>query len=152
MSKLEDAKKILKELGLPTAQQNDTSAYTLLALCGIKPRDTKWIKATKKSQKVSKGIMAFVDELFTEKNMLPIPVKLFADKYYINLFKQELLDYNPDNPKLPVNSPNAHYALTQGALDAIKTFGTKDWKKQLIKFILEEGDYRKNIKRNGNRF
>ena len=42
MSKLDEAKMILKELGLPTAQQNDTSAYTLLALCGIKPRD-KWI-------------------------------------------------------------------------------------------------------------
>ena len=39
MSKLDDAKKILKELGLPTAQQNDTSAYTLLALCSIKPND-----------------------------------------------------------------------------------------------------------------
>lgn len=41
MSKLDEAKKILKELGLPTVQQNDTSAYTLLALCGVKPRD-KW--------------------------------------------------------------------------------------------------------------
>ena len=38
MSKIDEAKQILKELGLPTAQQNEISAYTLLALCGIKPR------------------------------------------------------------------------------------------------------------------
>jgi hypothetical protein len=59
MSKLEDAKKILKELGLPTAQQNEISAYTLLAFCGIRPRDS-WSKATRKSLKFTKGIMAFV--------------------------------------------------------------------------------------------
>ena len=63
MSKLDEAKKILKQLGLPTAQQNDTSAYTLLALCGVKPKD-KWIKATKTSQKISKGIMAFVYDAY----------------------------------------------------------------------------------------
>ncbi len=40
MTKLNEAKTILKELGLPSAQQNDISAYTLLALCGIRPRDS----------------------------------------------------------------------------------------------------------------
>ena len=40
MSKIDDAQKILKELGLPTAQQNEISAYTLLALCGIKNHET----------------------------------------------------------------------------------------------------------------
>lgn len=38
MSKIDEAKEILKELGLPAAQQNEISAYTLLALCDIKPR------------------------------------------------------------------------------------------------------------------
>jgi hypothetical protein len=32
MSKIDDAKKILKEFGLPEAQQNEISAYTLMAL------------------------------------------------------------------------------------------------------------------------
>ena len=35
MAKLEDAKDILKALGLPPKQQNDVAAYTLLALGGI---------------------------------------------------------------------------------------------------------------------
>lgn len=145
MSKLDEAKKILKELGLPTAQQNDTSAYTLLALCGIKPRD-KWIKATRTSQKVSKGIMAFVHDIYG-KEYAPNSRETFRRQVLHQFVQARIADYNPDNPKLPVNSPNAHYALTQGALDAIKTFGTKDWKKAVDKFILEEGDLSKKYKK-----
>ncbi len=63
MSKINEAKKILKELGLPLAQQNEISAYTLLALCNIKPRG-KWNQATKESLKVSKGIMAFCKDVY----------------------------------------------------------------------------------------
>lgn len=36
MSKIAEAQEILKALGLPSAQQNDMSALTLLALCSIK--------------------------------------------------------------------------------------------------------------------
>ena len=51
MSKIDEAKEILKELGLPAAQQNEISAYTLLALCDIKPSGN-WSKATKASVKL----------------------------------------------------------------------------------------------------
>ena len=145
MSKLDEAKKILKEHGLPTPQQNDTSAYTLLALCGIKPRD-KWIKATKTSQKVSKGIMAFVFDVYG-KEYAPNSRETFRRQVLHQFVQARIADYNPDNPKLPVNSPNAHYALTQVALDAIISFGTKDWKKAVEKFILEEGDLSKKYKK-----
>lgn len=50
-----------------------------------------------------------------------------------------IADYNPDNPKLPVNSPNAHYAITEEALQAIKTFGTKAWKEGAERFKSEVG-------------
>ena len=35
MSKLEEARDILEQLGLPSAQQNEISCLTLLALCGL---------------------------------------------------------------------------------------------------------------------
>ena len=38
MSKISDAQDILSVLGLPPAQQNEISALTLLALCGLKGR------------------------------------------------------------------------------------------------------------------
>jgi type II restriction enzyme len=145
MSKLEDAKKILKELGFPTAQQNEISAYTLLALCGIRPRD-RWSKATGKSHKITKGIMAFVLDIH-KKEYAPNTRETFHRQVLHQFVQARIADYNPDNPKLPVNSPNAHYALTQGALDAIKTLGTKDWKKAVDKFISEEGDLSKKYKK-----
>lgn len=145
MSKIDEAKQILKELGLPTAQQNEISAYTLVALCGIRPRDS-WSKATKKSLKVTKGIMAFVLDSH-KKEYAPNTRETFRRQVLHQFVQARIADYNPDNPKLPVNSPNAHYALTQGALDAIITFGTKSWKKAVEKFISEEGDLSKKYKK-----
>jgi type II restriction enzyme len=45
--------------------------------------------------------------------------------------------YNPDNPNLPVNSPNAHYALTAEALAAIRAYGTPAFKKLVLKFVTD---------------
>jgi len=39
MDKIEEAKIILKDLGMPGAQQNDISALTLLSLCGLQQRE-----------------------------------------------------------------------------------------------------------------
>ena len=45
MSKLEEAKVILRDIGMPSKQQNDLCAYTLLALLNIK-NEGKWNDAT----------------------------------------------------------------------------------------------------------
>ena len=145
MSKIKDAKKILKELGLPVAQQNEISAYTLLALCGIKPR-IKWSQATNLSLKVTKGIMQFVADVY-KKEYAPNTRETFRRQVLHQFVQARIVDYNPDNPTLPVNSPNAHYGLTIGALDTIKTFGTKEWKKAVEKFKQEEGDLSKKYKK-----
>ena len=39
MDRVQQARLILKDLGLPTSQQNEISALTLLALCGVGPKD-----------------------------------------------------------------------------------------------------------------
>jgi hypothetical protein len=54
-----------------------------------------------------------------------------------------IADYNPDNPELPVNSPNAHYALSAQVLDVIKTFGTKKWQSAVASFKADVGELRK---------
>ena len=41
MDKLDDAKKILFMLGMPSKQQSDLCAYTLVALAGLKT-NMKW--------------------------------------------------------------------------------------------------------------
>ena len=95
----ESWEKFNKELGLPTAQQNEISAYTLLALCGIKPRDN-WSKATRKSLKVTKGIMAFVLDVH-KKEYAPNTRETFRRQVLHQFVQARIADYNPDNPKLP---------------------------------------------------
>jgi hypothetical protein len=145
MNKVEQAKEILKALGLPTAQQNEISAYTLLALCGIRKND-KWNKATRTSLKVTKGVMQFVNDNYG-KVYTPNTRETFRRQVLHQFVQARIADYNPDNPKLPPNSPNAHYALTEHGLAAIKTFGTSDWKSAIEKFTSEFGNLSKKYKK-----
>jgi hypothetical protein len=44
-------------------------------------------------------------------------------------------DYNPFAPNLPTNSPRAHYAVSEAALDAIGSFGSPRWETAVAKFL-----------------
>jgi type II restriction enzyme len=48
-------------------------------------------------------------------------------------------DYNPFDPSLPTNSPNAHYAITDAALDVVRCYGTERWDSAVEKFRREQG-------------
>jgi hypothetical protein len=138
MADIEDARIILKELGLPQAQSNDMSALTLIALCGLGP-DDPWSKATRIRCTVTKGIMDFVREKFG-KDYAPNTRETFRRQVLHQFVQGHIADYNPFEPNLPTNSPRAHYAITQAALDAVKTYGTKTaWKKATRTFLAEQG-------------
>ena len=137
MSKIEDAQKILKAFGLPPAQYNEMAALTLLALCNLKEQDN-WKKATKQSMGVSKDIMNFVNENY-DKSYAPNTRETFRRQVLHQFVQARIVDYNPDDTKLPVNSPKAHYALTAEALEVIKSYKTKNWKKSLTQFLEEVG-------------
>lgn len=127
MSKISDAQDILSVLGLPPAQQNEISALTLLALCGLKEEDN-WADATRKSLKISKDIMAFVNENYKKEQPYAPNTRETFRRQVLHLFLQaRIVDYNPDNPALPVNSPNAHYKLTEEAYETIKSYNTQEW-------------------------
>lgn len=137
MSKIEDAQKILKAFGLPPAQYNEMAALTLLALCNLKEQDN-WKKATKQSMGVSKDIMNFVNVNY-DKSYAPNTRETFRRQVLHQFVQARIVDYNPDDTKLPVNSPKAHYALTAEALEVIKSYKTKNWKKSLTQFLEEVG-------------
>lgn len=137
MSKVKEAQDILKSFGLPAAQQNEISAYTLLALCGIK-ENGKWSNAVRKSMRVTKGIMLFIRANY-KKDYAPNTRETFRRQVIHQLVQARIVDLNPDNPKLPVNSPNYHYAISREALEVIKAYNTADWEKQLDNFISKVG-------------
>jgi hypothetical protein len=145
MPKIAEAQKILKDFGLPKAQQNEISALTLLALCGIKETDT-WHAAQRTSLKVTKGVMAFMAKHY-RRRYAPNTRETVRRQVLHQFIQARLADYNPDNPNLPVNSPNAHYAVSQDALEVIRTFGTNRWKTTIGAFKAEVGELKKRYTR-----
>ncbi len=139
MNKVNEAQNILKTLGLPVAQQNEIAAYTLLALCNLKENES-WSTATRQSMRISKGIMTFVNENYKkEQPYAPNTRETFRRQVLHQFVQARIVDYNPDNPSLPVNSPNAHYKLTEEAYNAIKSYGTPKWDIEAKKFTDSKG-------------
>lgn len=137
MSKIEEAQDILKSLGLPISQQNDISALTLLALCGLGKGD-EWKQARRYSLTLTKGIMAFIEKEYG-KGYAPNTRETFRRQVLHQFVQARVADYNPDAPELPTNSPRAHYALSEPALTAVKTYGTRRWKSAVRRFLNQQG-------------
>lgn len=137
MNKLAEAQEILRTLGLPPAQYNEMAALTFLAICNIKENDS-WANATRHSLGVTKGIMIFVNDNYN-KTYAPNTRETFRRQVLHQFVQARVVDYNPDEPNLPVNSPKAHYALTKEVLEVVKAYGTKNWKKEVDNFIATVG-------------
>jgi hypothetical protein len=113
------------------------SALTLLALCGIGPRDP-WSEAGRKSVTVTKGIMTFVAGRYRRK-YAPNTRETFRRQVLHQFVQAHVADYNPDDPSLPTNSPRAHYAVTAAALEAIRSYGTRKWAPACKRFRSQQG-------------
>lgn len=136
MNKIEEAQKILHDLGLPEQQQNKISALTLLALAGLKENDN-WNSATKKSLTLSKDIIEFVNNNYgqdykpnTRESFRKIALKSFID-YNIVLL-------NPDDLTLKSSSSKTHYSLSDLTFSTIKKFGTGAWTDVVTDFKLNQ--------------
>jgi type II restriction enzyme len=137
MTKVEEARDILKSLGLPPSQQNEMAALTLLALCQVRATD-RWRDARRHSVTITKGVMAFVAQEYG-KPYSPNTRETFRRQVLHQFVQAGLADYNPDAPDLPTNSPRAHYALSEAALAAIRTYGTRNWPSAVKRFLAEQG-------------
>jgi hypothetical protein len=120
MSKIDDAKKILSTLNMPTAQQSDIACYTLLALSSVTEKSS-WSKATNEWLRIY-DIMQFASTSYG---------KTYAPNTRETFRKQALHHYRNaamiEDNGLATNSPNYSYKLTDEFLDLIKTFRTEKW-------------------------
>lgn len=131
--KIAQAQAILKALGLPGSQQNQISALTLLALCGLSINDA-WSRAQRDRRSVTKGIMDFIRESYRIA-YAPNTKETVRRQVLHQFVLAGVADYNPFEPGLATNSPRAHYAISEAALDAIKTFGTSGWESAVAEFL-----------------
>lgn len=137
MGKINEAQEILKAMGLPEHQQNEMSALTLLALCNVKENDD-WVDATRESKGLTKDIMAFVNENYKKNSpYAPNTRETFRRQVLHQFVQAGIALYNPDIPDLPVNSPKAHYALSEAALELIRAYGSFEWDDKISQYINE---------------
>ena len=136
MSKLDEARDILEQFGLPPAQQNDISCLTLLALAGLSEGDP-WRSSSKPSLTIHQ-ILQFMGATYGR--AYAENTRETVRRQVIHQFLQaRLADRNPDDPDLPTNSPRSHYGLTDEALNVIRFYKGSAWEAALLAFRSSQG-------------
>jgi len=132
LGKIEDARDILRALGLPPAQCNEISAITLLALSNISEQDS-WEEAARPSLRIH-DILIYSRDIYGRE--YAENTRETVRRQVIHQFEQaRVVDKNPDDPSLPTNSPRTHYALTDAALRAISDYETSRWNASVKDFV-----------------
>jgi hypothetical protein len=137
MSKINDALKILSELGLPRAQQNDRSALTLLALADLKEKDS-WTKIKQRNIGIH-FVMIFIKENYG---------KTYAENSRETIRRQTLHQFeqagiairNADDPSRVTNSAKNVYCLSDDAIKVISSYNTKGWNAAKTIFSKKQGN------------
>ncbi|WP_296888760.1 BsuBI/PstI family type II restriction endonuclease [uncultured Methanobrevibacter sp.] len=130
MDNLDSAKEILKAIEMPERQQNDISAYTLLALANIRQHN-KWSESTANWIRIH-DIIRFIyvnyDVQYAENSR-----ETFR-KQVIHQFRDAAII--EDNGKA-TNSPLYRYRLTEEFLKLIQTYDSPEWDNSLNEFLSE---------------
>lgn len=136
MTKVDDAKEILGELGMPRPQRNVTAAHTLLAFAAIGPR-TRWDRA-KAVRTNPHGVIEFARRRYA-KDYAENTRETIRRQAIHQFVQGGILERNPDDPGLATNSPKSHYALTDEALEVLRSYGTPRFQEIAAKFRSDAG-------------
>lgn len=128
MDKINEARELLKMLGMSKTQQADICCYVLLAMAGIKP-DTLWKDAGNEWIRIH-DIIQFANIYYGS---------TYAENSRETFRKQALHHFRnaalvEDNGKA-TNSPNYRYRLTEETLQMVRTFQTSEWQKSVSRFL-----------------
>ncbi|WP_298500855.1 BsuBI/PstI family type II restriction endonuclease [uncultured Methanobrevibacter sp.] len=128
MDNLDSAKEILKAIEMPERQQNDISAYTLLALAHIR-QNNDWSQSTNEWIRIH-DIIRFInvnyDVQYAENTRETIR------KNVIHQFRDAAIV--EDNGK-STNSPHYRYRLTEEFLNLIQDYNSPQWDNSLNEFL-----------------
>lgn len=132
MSKITEAQAILATLQLPTAQQTEMAALTLLVLAQL-DEDTPWSDAKRQSLRIH-DMMQEMNSRYGR--TYAENTRETVRRQVIHQFEQaRIVDRNPDEPGLATNSPRTHYALSDIAIRTIRQFNTPNWETALTEFL-----------------
>ena len=128
MSKIEEARDILKQLGMPKPQQADLCCYSLLSMLGV-GAETSWSDATNEWIRIH-DILQFTRDNYGVS---------YAENSRETFRKQAMHKFRDaalteDNGKA-TNSPNYRYRITGEVLDLMQSYGSPNWDEKLAIFL-----------------
>jgi BsuBI/PstI restriction endonuclease domain/BsuBI/PstI restriction endonuclease HTH domain len=129
---LASARRVLIELGMPKAQQNERSAVSLLALLNLRP-GMNWSQATDPLIGIT-PTMTWAREHY-DRDDAPNTRETFRRQTMHQFVEAGIALYNPDDPTRPVNSPKAVYQVSPPTLQLMKTQGTQEWQSSLAEYL-----------------
>ncbi len=136
MGKIQEAQRILRDLGLPPAQQNEISALTLLALSNLGEMSS-WAKVSQQPITIH-NMMGFMGQHYGR--TYAENTREVVRRQVIHQFEQaRIVDRNPGDLTRPTNSPNTCYALTKEVIDVLAQFGTSTWNGAVTHFLEQHG-------------
>jgi hypothetical protein len=132
LEKIEQAKAVLKDIGLPAAQQNERSALTLLALLYLKV-NIPWSLATNPLLGIT-PIMEFIANYYN-KTYAPNSRETIRRQTIHQFLEAGFVISNPDQPSRPTNSPKTVYQIESSALKLFRKYQTNYWSQNLITYL-----------------
>lgn len=129
MSKIEEIRDFLGDIGMPKRQQTDLCCFTLLAMAGIVEEDL-WYNATNEWIRIH-DIIKFISDNYNV---------FYAENSRETFRKQAIHHFRnaaliEDNGKA-TNSPNYKYRLTNEILDVVKSINTINYQSSIKNFLL----------------
>jgi len=136
MGKIEQAQEVLEALGLPSAQQNEVSALTLLALANLSEK-MKWKDAVSQNLRVHDILVKIKQDYgreYAENSRETIRRKVLHQ-----LEQAGIVIRNSDDLLRPTNSGLNNYILSALVLDVLHSYGTLKWKSRVNEFLAQQG-------------
>lgn len=131
LDKISEAQEILKELGLPVAQQNERAALTLLALANVSPT-AKWATCTSELHRTV-DLMEFMKNSY-QKDYQPNSRETIRRQTLHQFMQHSLVTKNRDDLSRATNSGLTNYSLNKEIIAILKKYPKPEWKTKASNF------------------
>lgn len=135
-TRLNEALRVLSDLGMPRPQINERSALCLLALLGLTPRKS-WADAVAPLVGIT-PIMGWARVRY-RKDYAPNTRETVRRQTMHQFVQAGVALYNPDSPDRPVNSPHAVYQIALDCLQILRRYGTDEYGRAMSAFLRNRG-------------
>lgn len=132
--RVEQARRLLADLGFDRERTNERSALVLLALLKLRP-ESSWPDAGSPCLG-TRAIMDWIRDHYA-RDYAPNSRETIR-RFTLHQFVDALLvEQNPDQPNRPVNSPNWSYQVHPRALEVIRRYGQADFPEVLREYLTQ---------------